>query len=193
MLKTNKKLLYKGNKISITIDYYAYLHNEFIKNLGLDKNKELLYSSEKVNKDKKDGKKSRPIIIIWSNKFSNKIIAVPETTKYKDPNKIPSFESPEWDEKNMKRYWKYDVLVFNSEDIKLYKNYVFKKIKKDVINEFLESWKGAHPHLKKSNKYLQLKINESEIEVRKNIIKNKYKEIKKLENANISLKQKPPL
>ena len=68
----------KGDAFIISIFAYAKLKNNFIRESKL--NLKFLYKKEDVDKHAKDGKRTRTVIVIWNNKFSDYILAIPETT-----------------------------------------------------------------------------------------------------------------
>ena len=176
--RRKEKLFSTGNKICIRNESYANLNNEFLNEIYSNKER---YSLDKARKEDESGKGPRPLVIIWSNKYSNKVIAIPETTKYREPDKTPLFISPE----STQKYWQYNVLILDKKDVVIYKNHIWYKFKKDVINEFIESWKDVG--LKVSYNYLKSKINEYEAEVRKEIIKEQEEKIKELEKNIVNV------
>ncbi len=139
-----------GNKISISNKTYATLNNRFLDRIGSKNDR---YDIDKASKEDcldSDGnpiKGPRPIVIIWSNKYHDKVIAIPETS-IKGSERNPRFKTSEGN------YWKYDVLIL--EKNKIPKTPIWKKFKKDELNEFKNSWKISKKT--KSYEYLEKKM-----------------------------------
>ncbi len=89
MKKNIEKLFSKGNKINISIKAYATLYNRFLDRIESKKDR---YSFDKVNQQNQQGKGPRPIVVIWSNKFHDKVIACSETTSKTNYNKKYSYK-----------------------------------------------------------------------------------------------------
>ena len=159
----SNKTFRKGYTIIISTQAYAKLNNIMLDNIY---SKKARYDKLMVMKDISNGKKTRPIVIIWENKDCDRFIAAPMTTSNSKYNQKNAF----YNKKNLKKitYWKFDPLVLKKNSTPI--NGYFEKWDDELIKEFLDDWKNRN-NMKKSYQYLKGKINELKVETYEKMLK----------------------
>lgn len=162
-----KKLFLIGNTIAISNRAYAMKYNSY---LDLIKSKKERYKEELAIKQTKEGKGPRPIVVIWSNKYHKRVLAVSKTTSKSEYNLKNTF----YEEEN-NDFWKYEILDLNisTTDIK-HNNKIWKRHSREKVNLFLNSW--SENNLNKIG-YEKIKnlINQYELESKEKFIKELLK------------------
>ncbi len=135
-----------GDSISVTTRDYAKMFNAYLRAIG-NNNEGKIYSTVKVNSQIKQGKRFRPLLVIWNDKFSRKMIVAPMTTS---ENKYVTYELKDGS------YASLNVLVLDKNQIEvLFNGSIHETHDEAKMKEFIESIKAKR--YKTYQYYLELR------------------------------------
>ncbi len=155
-MSSRKKLYRKGNRILLKKLSYVKYFNNFNERINV----EFRYKKEIALKEIEEGKKTRPIIVLWENDNHNKIIAFSTSTKKNKKTIKNNFVYKE-------TIWKPEVLLINKNTF-LASRSIQEKIDHKELDKYV-AW--LKKHKKKTFAELERQLGNVEYEVKINNLK----------------------